>query len=231
VGKNFSEVYQMNNTQLSIKAWKIIEKLAKSEIGSYVDTSLAPPDPFRGKGKIRLIILGQDPTVHDPEYRKKIKVALLLNQPGGLRTYLGKVCNALDIDLDENIYATNLLKNFFTVPPDKLRKKDPQFFRKAADHWIPLLGEEIEEFENVPVLPLGEPVLNCLTKGPERVLIRYFWDYEGPAQYGRNFGCIKPTDNVLSRVIFPFPHIPGLKHKFYRQQMDGYLAFMKEYVN
>jgi len=221
----------MNNRELSINSKKVIAKLESSEIGSYIDTSLTPPAPFRGRGKIRLIILGQDPTVQDPEYRKKIKVALLLNKPGGLRTYLGKVCNALDIDLDENIYATNLLKNFFTVPPDKKRKEDPQFFRKAADHWIPLLKEEIEEFENVPILPLGEPVLNCLTKSPDKVLIRYCWGYEDPAKYGRNFGYIKPAENVLSRVVFPFPHLPGLRHKFYRQQMDGYLAFMKEHIN
>jgi len=221
----------MNNNELSIKVRKIIIKLASFEISSYIDTSLTPPDPFRGSGKIRLIILGQDPTVQDLEYRKKVKVALLLNQPGGLRTYLGKVCKALDIDLDENIYATNLLKNFFTVPPDKLRKEDPQFFQKAANYWIPLLKEEIEEFENVPVLPLGEPVLNSLTKNPDRVLIRYYWGYEGPAQYGRNFGFIKPTENVLSRVVFPFPHIPGLSHKIYRQQMNGYLEFMKEHIN
>ncbi len=221
----------MNNNELSIKAMKIIDKLASSEIGSYIDTSLTPPDPFRGRGKIKLIILGQDPTVQDPEYRKKIKVALLLNQPGGLRTYLGKVCKALDIDLDDNIYATNLLKNFFTVPPDTMRKKDPQFFRRAADHWIPLLKEEIEEFENVPVLPLGEPVLNCLTKSPDRVLIRYSWGYEGPAKYGRNFGYIKPIENVLSRVVFPFPHIPGLSRDIYRLQMGGYLTFMKKHID
>jgi hypothetical protein len=112
-----------------------------------------------------------------------------------------------------------------------MRKKDPDFFHKAADYWIPLLKEEIEEFENVPVLPLGEPVLNCLTKSPDRVLIRNYWGYEGPAQYGRNFGYIKPEDNILSRIIFPFPHLPGIRHKFYRQQMDGFLAFMKEYIN
>lgn len=210
---------------------KVIDKLKRSEISSYIDTSLTPPDPFRGRGKIRLIVLGQDPTVQNPEYRKKIKVTLLLNQPGGLRTYLEKVCKALDIDLDENIYATNLLKNFFTVPPDTLRKKDPQFFRKAADHWIPLLKEEIKEFENVPILPLGEPVLNCLTISPDWVLIRNYWGYEGPAQYGQNFGYIKPSGNELSRVVFPFPHIPGLRHKFYRQQINGYLAFMKEHIN
>jgi len=221
----------MNNNELSIEVKRVIDKLSNSEISSYIDTSLTPPDPFRGRGKIRLIILGQDPTVQDPEYREKIKVMLLLNQPGGLRTYLENVCKALDIDLDKNIYATNLLKNFFIVPPDTMRKKDPQFFRKAADHWIPLLKEEIEEFENVPILPLGEPVLNCLTKSSDQALIRYYWGYEGPALYGRNFSYIKPTENVLSRVVFPFPHIPGLSHKFYRQQMNGYLAFMKEHIN
>ena len=221
----------MNISELSIEVEKVIEKLASSEISSNIDTSLNPPVPFRGRGKIKLIVLGQDPTVQDPEYRKKIKVTLLLNQRGGLRTYLGKICKALDIDLDENIYATNLLKNFFTVPPDTMRGQDPQFFQKAANHWIPLLKEEIRGFQNIPILPLGEPVLNCLTKSADWILIRNYWGYKGPAQYGQNFGYIKPTENVLSRVIFPFPHIPGLSHKFYRQQMDGYLIFMKKHVN
>ncbi|MGB6680051.1 MAG: hypothetical protein WBF08_01850 [Candidatus Bathyarchaeia archaeon] len=221
----------MNKNELSIKASMVIEGLASSEIGSHIDISLDPPDPFRGSGKIKLIVLGQDPTVQDPEYRKKIEVTLLLNQAGRLRTYLGKVCKGLDIDLDENIYATNLLKNFFTRPPDRINKEDPQFYQKAADFWIPLLKEEIEEFENVPVLTLGQPVLNCLIKGPDQVLIRYSWGFEGPGQYRRNFGYIKPSDNVLGRVVFPFPHIPGLQHKFYKQQMNGYLAFMKEHIN
>ena len=221
----------MNNNELSIEVRKILDKLTRSDIGSYIDTSLTPLNPFRGKGKIRLIVMGQDPTVQNPEYRKKIKVTLLLNQPGGLRTYLEKVCKALDIDLDENIYATNLLKHFFTIPPDTMHKKDLQFFRKAANYWIPLLKEEIEEFENVPILPLGEPVLNCLTISPDWELIRNYWGYEGPAQYGQNFDYIKPTGNVLSRVIFPFPHIPGLRRKIYKQQMNGYLAFMNERLN
>jgi len=221
----------MNKNDLSIEVRKVIDKLASSEIGSYVDTDLTPPEPFRGRGKIKLIILGQDPTVQKPEQRKNIEVTLLLNQQGRLKTYIKDICNGLHIDLDENVYATNLLKNFFTVPPDKRRKEDPQFFQKAADYWTPLFKEEIEEFENVPVLSLGEPVLNCLTKSPDWVFIRYSWGYEGPAKYGRNFGYIKPEENVLSRIIFPFPHLPGRRHKLYRQQMDGYLAFMKRYIN
>ncbi len=221
----------MNSKTLSTEVRKVIDELSNSEISFHIDSSLTPPDPFRGRGKIRLIVLGQDPTVQNPDYREKVKVTLLLNQPGRLRTYLQNVCKALDIDLDESIYATNLLKNFFTVPPDTIRKKDPQFFRKAADYWIPLLKDEIEEFENVPILPLGEPVLNCLIKSQDWILIRNYWGYEGPAQYGRNFEFIKTAENVLSRIVFPFPHIPGLSHKFYRQQMNSYLAFMKEQIN
>ena len=143
------------------------------------------------------------------------------NQAGRLRTYLEKVCKGLDIRLDENIYATNLLKNFFTRPPDQINEEDPQFFQKAADHWIPLLREEIEEFKNVPVLPLGEPVLNCLVESSDWVSIRNYWRYEGPGKYGKNFHYINPDDNVLGRFVFPSPHIPGLTHKFYRQQLDG----------
>ncbi len=135
------------------------------------------------------------------------------------------------INRDKNIYATNLLKNFFTIPPDKWNKEDPQFSKKAAEYWIPLLKEEIEEFKNIPVLTLGEPVLNCLTKTQDEILIRYSWGFEGPAQYGQKFGYIKPLENVLARVIFPFPHLPGLRHPIYQKQMDGYLKFMKEYIN
>ncbi len=221
----------MDKNQLSIKVRKIIDKLKYSEIASYIDLSLTPPDPFRGRGEIKLIVLGQDPTVHNPKHRKKLKVTLLLNQPGRLRTYIENICKGLDLDLDENVYATNLLKNFFTVPPDSLRNTRPELFRKAADYWIPLLKEEIEEFKNVLVLPLGQPVLYCLTKNPEWDLIRYYWGFERKGQYGPNFGYIKPTENILSRAIFPFPHLPRRSHKIYQQQFDGYLAFMKKHLN
>ena len=221
----------MNEKELAIKARKVINRMATSELGPYIDKSLTPPIPFRGKGKIKLIILGQDPTVHDPANRKEIKVILLLNQQGSLRNYIEKICKGLDINLDKNIYATNLLKNFFTIPPDKKREEDPQFLQKAAEYWILLLKEEIKEFENIPVLTLGEPILNCLTKTSKQVLIRYSWGYEGPAQYGKEFGYMTPSENVLSRIIFPFPHIPGLQHLIYQKQMDGYLSFMKKYIH
>lgn len=213
---------------LSLKVKKVIAKLERSEIAEYIDSTLIPPDPFRGASEIKLIVLGQDPTVHDPMHRKNLKVTLLLNQPGRLRKYIEDICNGLDINLDKNVYATNLLKNFFTVPPDKLNKSNPNFYKKAAEYWIPLLRDEFKEFENVPVLSLGQPVLNCLMKTPDQTFIRYYWGFEREGEYGSHFGYVEPNENVLSRVIFPFPHLPGRSHKIYqKQQFDSYLKFMK----
>ncbi len=146
--------------------------MKSSDIGSYVDNSILPPAPFRGEGRVKLIVLGQDLTVRDAKSRENIKVTLLLNQPGRLKDYIKEICDGLNSDLEQSIYATNLLKNFFTTPPDKFKKEKPEFFNKAASFWIPLIKKEIEEFENVPLLTLGELILNALTKRPEEVLIR-----------------------------------------------------------
>jgi hypothetical protein len=36
---------------------------------------------------------------------------------------------------------------------------------------------------------------------------------------------------ALGRKLTPVPQLPGLKHKIYKQQFDGYLSFMKKHFN
>jgi hypothetical protein len=217
----------MNDSDFVSEIEQITDNLIKSQYKSCIDGSINAPVPFRGKGDIKIIILGQDPTVQNPEYRKKIKVTLLLNQPGGLRTYLGNICNGLSISLDKNVYATNLLKNFFTKTPDQIRIEDPDFLNRISAYWIPLLIQEIAEFPGIPVLTLGEPVLNCLMKTQNKVLIRNYWGYIGPAKYGEDYRWINAKENILNRTILPFPHIQGIQHKFYSSQMSRYIKFLK----
>jgi uracil-DNA glycosylase len=221
----------MNEPDLASEIEQITNNLIKSPYGSFIDGRFTAPVPFRGTGDIKIIILGQDPTVKNPEYRKKIKVTLLLDQAGGLRTYLGNICSGLGINLDKNIYATNLLKNFFAKPPDQIRKENSDFMQLVSAYWIPLLIKEISEFPNIPVLTLGEPVLNCLLKTSDWVLIRNYWGYKGPALYDEKFYFISSEENVLNRNIFPFPHIHGKKHKFYLSQIGGYLKFTRRMTN
>ena len=76
----------------------------------------------RGHGGIQLVVLGQDPTVKNAEARGRITTVLNLDKPGSLRSYLQRVCAGLGARLDENVYATNVIKNFFTMPPTTVKE-------------------------------------------------------------------------------------------------------------
>lgn len=220
----------MDYKQLSQSTKKITQELYTSSLGHYIDMSLTAPLPFRGVGEIRLVVLGQDPTIQNAKYRSYIRTTLLLDQPGHLKNYLQRICKGLGIELESNVYATNLLKNFFITPPDQIRKKHPEFSQQISSYWIPLLREEISVFPNIPILTLGEPVINCLMKKKRWLLIRNYWGYEGPGNYNEDFKMIMPEDNILERIIFPFPHIHGLQKRFYSTQMDKYIDYIKNRI-
>ena len=52
-----------------------------AEIGKYVDDSWPIPPPFSGGGPVRLVILGQDPTVNLQESRRTVGAVLNLDRP------------------------------------------------------------------------------------------------------------------------------------------------------
>ena len=44
-------------------------------------------------------------------------------------------------------------------------------------------------------------------------------------------GVVEPEDNVLGRVLIPFPHINAArKHRFYLARWNKYVSFAKEWV-
>lgn len=216
----------MFQQQYAQKIVEITEKLRSSELKRYIDdTGLSAPLPFRGSGPIKLIILGQDPTVRSMKHRQEIKVTLLLDKPGRLPNYLRDVCGKLGLDFERNLYATNILKNFFIDRPDQLAKKEyPGLIQQAFAYWRNFLLEELSEFKDLPVITLGEPVVNCLSVSP--VLIRDFWGFQGPACYDGEMKHILPNENILHSHIFPFPHIHGFGHKIYRNGLSRYTSYM-----
>ena len=121
----------------------IFEQLKQDiRLGRYVDGTLPVPKPYRGSGAIRLIVLGQDPTVKNPQGRKAIKTVLNLDINRSIRAYLACVCDGLGIQIAENVYATNLYKNFFIRPPTQITEID--VFQEFRDAWLPLLKSELE---------------------------------------------------------------------------------------
>lgn len=186
-----------------------------------IDLNLPVVPPFIGNGLIKLIILGQDPTIKNITTRANITCTLNLDKNNSLQKYIARICDGLGVSI-ENVYATNLFKYFYSRPP-------AMTFEVLNAHLEPnleLLKEELSIFENLPVLTLGEPVMQLLTN--ENNQIRVYWDYNKSTGMSEgNFSYSQGVENNLNRDIFPFPHQPSLKKVFYNNTINDYLNYLK----
>jgi len=210
------------------RANSILEQLKRdARLGQYVDGTLPVPKSYRGSGEIKLIVLGQDPTVKAVQDRKTIITVLNLDRKGNVRAYLASVCHGLGLQLAENVYATNLYKNFFIRPPTQIIEID--VFQEFLGFWLPLLKDELEPFPGVPVITLGEPILAPLVGKHVSARVRDYWGYMPEWKEGKakSFQYIRAADNQPNRILFPFPHQPSLRKEFYKARLRDYVAFVK----
>lgn len=193
-------------------------------VGGYVP-------PYIGGGEIKLVIIGQDPTVRKPESRSKITCTLNLDKKGALRSYVEKICECLCISM-KNVYATNLFKYFYTVPP----ASNLRILKNHLPKNLELLNKEISDLNisiDCPIVTLGEPVLRLLLEenivlGKEKK-VRYYWDYNSTTKSSdRNFRFVDESKNVLSLKFYPFCHQPSMRKQFYKNCLIDYISFLKE---
>jgi uracil-DNA glycosylase len=184
-----------------------------------IDMSLSPIPPYWGNGEIRLIIIGQDPTIKNLSQRSKISTTLNLNRSGSLKRYIELICEKMGLTL-ENVYATNIFKYFYTSPP--ATTMDVLFNHLTMN--IRLLRRELEVYPGLKVITLGEPVLQLLSN-IYKDRVRYYWDY-GNITNSREFR--KCIDNEIDRSFYPFPHQPSLVKRFYSQTLNDYLNFVAQ---
>jgi hypothetical protein len=218
---------------IELKAETILQSLKDNpQLQKYVDPLLHIPKPYPGYStsaeKIKLIILGQDPTVKEPKSREKIRTVLNLDLRGSLKSYLrDKICYGLGINLETQVYATNFLKNFFIKPPTQL---DEGVFPSFSQIWLQLLLEELLPFRDLPVITLGQPLLEIVAKGNVSKKVRDYWGYNSEWKSGKTgpFKYLKPEENCLQRVIFPFPHQPSISKVFYQKRMNDYISFVRD---
>jgi len=186
-----------------------------------IDLSLPVIPPFKGRDKVKLIIIGQDPTIKNEASRKKITCTLNLDKNNALRTYVNNICEVFGITI-ENVYATNVFKYFYSVPPANTMEV-------LINHLKPnlyLLQQELEAFIDVPIITLGEPVLQLLTKNNNKV--RLYWDYNIKAKKTNgNFTLCHAKDNLLNRDFYPMPHQPSIRKEFYKNTLNEYLKFVR----
>jgi hypothetical protein len=217
----------MNNDIIEKAERKLEELCQDTSFSKYLDPNFRIPQPFIGKRSIKLIFLGQDPTVKNAASRQSIKTVLNLDTNGSVRAYLSGVCQKLGIVLDQNVYATNLFKNFFIQPPTQIKEID--IFQAFLPAWLPLLKEELTHYPEIPVITLGQPVMQALVKPGVPILVREYWGYTTEWKEGNlePLQFIKSAENLLGRTVFPFPHQPSIRKEFYKLRMDDYIAFMR----
>jgi hypothetical protein len=96
-------------------------------------------------GKIRLIVIGQDPTVKNEASRETIETVLNLDkQHSSLYNYISLICEKLGLDLPQHVYFTNYAKNFFTHPSTQI--VECNLLHEVSQYWLPLLQEELSIF-------------------------------------------------------------------------------------
>lgn len=206
--------------QQAIESIRINLKSQNDFISNPIDLSHPVILPFQGKGKIKLIVIGQDPTVKNEVSRKHITCTLNLDKNNSLRKYIEEICSSLNITL-ENVYATNLFKYFYTIPPAKTM----EVLKMHLQPNLELLQKELAEFSNVAIITLGEPVLKLLTD--EKTKVRAFWDYNiKTKKTEKRFRFSEAMDNKLERILYPFPHQPSIIKEFYKNTLYDYINFM-----
>ena len=209
----------------------VVEVLkADAVIGNYIDDTLPVPRPFVGTGDIRLVIFGQDPTVDEMSTRLKITTVLMLDQKGSnLHRFLAGICTGLGISLDENVYATNVCKNFFTAPPKNVTATD--LIGLSWPNWRPLLVEELARFPMAAILTLGKPILQVLVRDPAVKDLKHYWGHVGSKavkEHGE-YRLVEIQHSTLGRPFFPFPHITNIRAtELYRTHRDNYLSFVRK---
>ncbi|MBX3009779.1 MAG: hypothetical protein KF816_17270 [Melioribacteraceae bacterium] len=187
-----------------------------------IDHKLKPVLPFWITDKIKLIIIGQDPTVKNVKSRERIKYTLNLDKEGSLKKYITVICIGLGISF-ENVYATNVFKYFYSKPPQETMGV---LFAHLESNLV-LLKKELVNYQQLPVITLGLPVFQLLAGVDKQV--RDYWGYNVKTKrkdYAFRY-CSK-EQNKLERNFFPFPHQPSLRKVYYKENLDGYLNFMKE---
>lgn len=173
--------------------------------------------------KIKLVFIGQDPTVRREESRGKINVTLNLDKENSLKTYLKKVCETLEIDLGNEVYTTNLYKCFFKFPP----ADDQTILTRQFKNWMDFLINELTVFKNSIFITLGEPLINQLIHLNSKK-VNYYWDYIGQTKSGKKFKFNEPFENYLQKRIYPIAHQPTWnRNEFYKTYLSDYLEYIK----
>ncbi len=179
------------------------------------------PEAYRGKEKLKAILLGTDPTNKDIQEVLGLKV---LNHPFGINSRYEKRFfsrhqeNITQLGLDFNkeyFFVQNLCRNYF----HNETTENIHWLGIAKSIWIDHLAEELSNLDpTLPVLATAEVITLALVPGSKKG--------QGKDIYS---GKVVPNyySPKLKRYVYPF-----YRHDFYRlTKWPAYTEFLKTKLN
>jgi len=233
----------MDTNWIDERSKVILDVIKKNnDIKKYVDSRYEFPKVWVKSNEVKLVIIGQDPTVVNENDRKNIKYVLNLDKDKIMKKYVQLIVGEFEADVDNNVYATNFFKNFFIKPPTWLKNNNINMFELTYAYWAPLLVDELNKLPpNVPVITLGENVFDVIKKDKNDRL-KYVWGYPNQG----DFRILSNDQNILNRLVIPFPHEKGTnpsekqlvgksslqqeKILYYHNTFNKYCKFVKEFI-
>ena len=184
----------------------------------YCDLSITNlPAAYRGKGPIKAILLGADPTNNGTKDNKGLKELKTVFGLGEYTEFFSpQKSNLSHIGLDkENLYIQNVCRNYFKEETSKNK-----YWGEIAQVWLPYLKEELDKFDaakKLPVLSTSEVIMKVLVE--EKVA-------NPSAIYANNLSYVS---EVLGRQVYAL-----YRHPRYSLSSDTnrlYKEFLNEVLN
>jgi len=198
---------------------KIPEKKMLAELKFHlvknIDDYLPFPKPFIGKGPIKAVVVGADPSTTD---RKRFDTVFDLS--GNDRRYFKDIernLNAIGLSID-NVYVQNYCQNYFTHTTYKQRKN----WKRAAGVWHTFLITEVEDLfdPHIPILTTSEIIFNRLIYSDAKAPKEY---YGNPEILPENASFCHPD-----RGVFPFYR--HWRYNLERPEWENYKKMLTEYL-
>lgn len=193
-----------------IKKYPTIEKYCRTDL-----TKL--PLPYSGKGKLKAIILGADPTndgIKTDKCLKQLETVFGIGSEYEKYFFAPQMVNLKAIKLNkDNCYIQNLCRNYFTV-----QTTENKHWKDIAKIWLPFLADELSALDfDIPVFVTAEKIMKVLCP-------------EVPTATDVYNKCHKLTffSKDLNRNVFPLYRQPTY---YLSKNWPEYKEYLKQLIN
>lgn len=199
---------------------KEVVTILVSKYGELIFSEFDIPEAHEGRGEIKAIILGADPThiVGNCPVRMEKVFGLEKAEDSPYWRGINKNLQQIGLTLD-NVYVQNVCRNYF----DRETSKNEKWEEIATNYWIPLLKEELDRrFEiKVPILMTTQFILWAALENDRK-------KFKAKDLYCGH-KCIPGEDNKFKRSLYAI-----YRHPYYslnKPEFNYYKGFLGEQIN